>query len=70
MKYYIQWDGEWVAPQKNYRMACCDCGLVHKFEFRVVKGKIQFRAWRDEKSTAVRRKVRSQWSIAANGTKG
>jgi hypothetical protein len=28
----------WVPPMmKGYRMACCDCGLVHDMEFRVVK---------------------------------
>ena len=76
--------GEWQAPKTNsYLMACCDCGLVHKMEFRNVylrprqrlraqtddKGRelpignrkgdgepvIIFRAWRDEKATAVLR---------------
>ncbi len=27
----------WVAPIQGYRMACCDCGLVHDMEFRTVK---------------------------------
>lgn len=28
----------WVPPMmKGYRMGCCDCGLVHDMEFRVVK---------------------------------
>lgn len=27
---------EWINPQMDdYRMACCDCGLVHKMQFRV-----------------------------------
>jgi hypothetical protein len=31
-------DGERVAPQmKGYRMACCDCGLVHTIDFEVVR---------------------------------
>jgi hypothetical protein len=30
-------DGDRVTPQmKNYRMACCDCGLVHVIDFEVV----------------------------------
>lgn len=30
----------WVPPLMNgYRMACCDCGLVHDMEYRVVKVK-------------------------------
>jgi len=39
--------GEWVQPKtKGYRLQCCDCGLVHKMEFRVMKGLVQLRAWR------------------------
>jgi len=27
---------DWVAPVMNgYRMACCDCGLVHEMQFGV-----------------------------------
>lgn len=30
--------GEEVFPQmQDYRMACCDCGLVHRMNFRVVE---------------------------------
>ena len=30
--------GEWVQPVKRgYLMKCCDCGLVHRVDFRVVK---------------------------------
>jgi Zn-finger protein len=56
MKFYQQQEGEWIQPMKGYRMACCDCGLVHRVEFRVVKGRVQFRAWRDKKATTERRK--------------
>lgn len=49
--------GEWQQPiLKGYRMACCDCGLVHTMDFRIVKGKIQFRAFRNERSTAAMRR--------------
>ena len=31
---------EWVCPDpKGYLMKCCDCGLVHEAEFRVVRYK-------------------------------
>lgn len=48
--------GEWVQPVRSgYLMECCDCGLVHRLDFRLVKHgngrKIQFRAFRDEKAT-------------------
>jgi hypothetical protein len=41
-------DGEWIepTPQNNYLLACCKCGTTHRMEFRVVKGKVQFRGWR------------------------
>jgi hypothetical protein len=45
--------GEWVTPvRKGYLMQCCDCGLVHKMDFRLVRrGRrgglmIQMRAFR------------------------
>lgn len=29
---------EWVKPvMDNYLMKCCDCGLVHEMDFRVVR---------------------------------
>ncbi len=44
--------GQWIQPQsKGYKMSCCDCGLVHTVDFRIYKGKIQLRAWRNERST-------------------
>jgi CxxC motif-containing protein len=31
---------DWIKPQmKGYKMACCDCGLVHKLDFEVIKQK-------------------------------
>jgi len=59
-------DGEWIRPhpQEGHKMACCDCGLVHTFDFRVVtiddgKGAKQYavyRAVRDKRATSARRK--------------
>lgn len=55
--------GEWVQPvRRGYRMACCDCGLVHRMDFRVVKRDrtgariVQFRVFRAERSTAAIRR--------------
>lgn len=29
-------DGQWTRPiMRGYRLKCCDCGLVHKIDFRV-----------------------------------
>lgn len=41
--------GEWIQPiPEGYRMACCDCGLVHRMNFRIQDGMVQFQAFRDE----------------------
>lgn len=50
---------EWVQPVRNgYRMACCDCGLVHDVDFRVKNGRVQLRARRNNRSTAAIRRAR------------
>ena len=51
--------GEWVQPvEEGYKMACCDCGLVHKMDFRIEGGRVQLRAFRDKRATAqVRRRM-------------
>jgi hypothetical protein len=50
---------EWVQPIKTgYRMECCDCGLVHALDFRTVNGRAQFRARRDNRATATKRRHR------------
>jgi hypothetical protein len=47
MKYQQQYDGEWFSPKrKNWYMRCCDCGLVHRVNFRIRKGVIQMQATR------------------------
>jgi hypothetical protein len=46
--------GEWVQPEmEGYKMRCCDCGLVHRIDFRVTRGRhVQLRAWRDARATS------------------
>lgn len=45
--------GEWILPvTQAYRFQCCDCGLVHRLDFRVHNGRAEFRAFRDESETA------------------
>lgn len=48
---------EWVQPRpRGYLMACCDCGLVHRMDFRIINGPkrlhVQFRATRARNYTA------------------
>jgi hypothetical protein len=45
------YDGEWFQPRKRgHLMKCCDCGLVHRTDFRVKESTrglhIQMRATR------------------------
>jgi hypothetical protein len=48
---------------KDYKIACCDCGLVHRFRFTVVRGKLRIRAWRDNRSTAAFRRHRAMRTV-------
>lgn len=68
--------GEWIQPiHRGYKMACCDCGLVHVLDFRVVKYaggkrvKIQFRARRHNRSTAMVRRM-NRIRVRLGPTKG
>lgn len=40
-------DGEWIEPvPRNFYLQCCDCGLIHRANFRIVNGQIQFQLFR------------------------
>lgn len=55
--YYKPVADEWIQPiRRGYRLACCDCGLVHDMDFRVLKGRAQFRVRRNNRSTAMMRR--------------
>lgn len=30
---------DWLLPSHRHKMACCDCGLVHDFQFKAVAAK-------------------------------
>lgn len=34
---YDDWT-EWRHPLPGYKIACCDCGLVHEMDFAIVRG--------------------------------
>ena len=61
-RYYRPQEGEWVQPvRRGYKMSCCDCGLVHNLDFRIRGGRVQFRAFRNNRSTGnVRRYMKKQ----------
>lgn len=44
-------DGEWIAPiMRGYKTECCDCGLQHRWNFKITKTKrghrLTFQAFR------------------------
>lgn len=52
-------EGEWGQPvEEGYKMACCDCGRVHRVDFRVVDGRAQFRMFDAPRSTGQVRRHR------------
>ncbi len=57
MKYKREKEGGWIQPKSRiHKIMCCDCGLVHKFEFRLHRNKIQFRVFRDNRATGQARR--------------
>lgn len=51
--YYQPKAGEWVRPiPRGYRLACCDCGLVHLMNFRIKDGRAEFAVFRGNRQTA------------------
>ena len=56
IRYASHGSDEWVEIGENWRLKCCDCGLVHDFEFRIVYNKIHLRAKRNNKATNAGRK--------------
>lgn len=56
-RYYNPRPGEWIHPNTTYKIACCDCGLVHQIKFALRKGKIMIAFFSDRRATsAVRRR--------------
>lgn len=65
-KYPKVFEGEWIAPRKTaFRIGCCDCGLVHRLNFKVfstktkkiIPGKILLQAFVDSRATAGKRQI-------------
>jgi len=54
-------DGKWIdTPAQGYRIGCCDCGLVHDVEFRLVvtdgQFQLQRRLRRNERQSKIARR--------------
>ena len=60
----------WIHPLPGYKMACCDCGLVHDLEFRLDDAnQLNLRARRNNRSTGQRRQHKYEDAIRALGNK-
>ncbi|MDQ6892169.1 MAG: hypothetical protein M3167_06130 [Acidobacteriota bacterium] len=58
-KYDRPKSGEWVRPfHRGYKFRCCDCGLVHRMDFRARGGAVEFRVFLDKRATAASRRER------------
>ena len=57
-EYYHVSNGEWITVAKRgYKEQCCDCGLVHKLNFKILEsGEISIQTTRDERATAAVRR--------------
>ena len=49
-------DGKWYRQSGYTHTECCDCALVHKEEYRLVDGHLEWKVARDDKATEKRRK--------------
>jgi hypothetical protein len=57
-RYYHVTDGEWIEiPWRGFKDQCCACGLIHRVDYRVVKGRLQFKATTDNRATAAARRT-------------
>lgn len=60
--YPLETPGTWRRPvRRDYRLACCGCGLVHSYNFRLVRdgkrgSQIQYQVSRNDRATAAIRR--------------
>ncbi len=47
--------------ERDFKIACCDCGLVHLYRFSVVDRLLRIRGWRDNRATGqMRRRIKKE----------
>jgi hypothetical protein len=50
---YQAHDGEWVRlKRRDFNLACCDCGSVHRMRIRVRRGRVEIQCFQDPERTA------------------
>jgi hypothetical protein len=69
-KYDIVEPDEWIRPVMNgYKMACCDCGLVHTIDFKIEEDRVWIKATRDKRATGQIRRSKKLVELTCNDTK-
>jgi hypothetical protein len=65
MSYPKAQNGDWIYPRMGKRggffAKCCDCALVHRFDFEITqdgrgRNVLRFKAYRDQRKTAAGRR--------------
>lgn len=57
MKYPQLHDGDWIrVPFRGFRAICCDCGLTHVFNFKLVGRELRMQVKRHARATAAARR--------------
>lgn len=56
MSYQQVHDGDWNWMSRKFKLACCDCGLVHKVKMKTRKGRLWLQIFRDDRATAAMRR--------------
>lgn len=57
VQYHQVVDGEWTrVPKLGFKEQCCSCGLVHRTRFKMIDGKLHFKAVTDNRATAAARR--------------
>jgi hypothetical protein len=47
---------DWLPPDhERFKFACCHCDLVHRMQFRIIDGQVEFRVSRDMRATSAKR---------------
>ena len=53
--------GAWeTPPRQDWWLACCDCGLVHRINFRIRRRRIQLQFFRHARATAALRRTQQR----------
>jgi len=50
------YEGSWYRVKGYTHTECCDCALVHKEQYRLIDGHLEWKAEVDREATAKRRK--------------